>query len=89
MPTVVKLTPEDLIPLPSEVKNRLGVRSGDRLEFVLGQDGSIGLRPVGESFKKLRGLGKRPWHKPASVEEMNQGIAEYVEEDDERIRSGR
>lgn len=88
MPTVVTLSPEDQIPLPAEVKDRLGVHSGDRLEFLLGEDGSIRLRSAGRSVARLEGIAEQPRHKLVSDEQIRESIVEHLTQEDERIRSG-
>lgn len=81
------LTRQGQITLPQEVRSHLGVSEGDRLEIVLGEDGSVRLLPLRGSVRRLSGLLRREGAPPLRVEELDEAIAEVVAEDDERIRA--
>ncbi|MFP5289223.1 MAG: AbrB/MazE/SpoVT family DNA-binding domain-containing protein, partial [Thermoanaerobaculia bacterium] len=64
------------ITIPTEVRERLGVREGDRILFQFDKQGRLVLRPESrDPLGNLVGL-LRPWAKdrPATVEEMDEAI---------------
>jgi AbrB family looped-hinge helix DNA binding protein len=87
MPTAT-LTSKGQITIPREVRARLGVEEGDKLEFLVEEDGSVTLRPVTASARDLYGLLKRPRKARVSVDQMNRGIASHLAAEDARIRRG-
>lgn len=65
--------------LPSAVRQALGLKPGDRLRYVLLDDGEVRLmrtRPVTE----LAGLLHQPGHAPVTLEEMERAIAEGAQD---------
>lgn len=88
MPTST-LTSKGQLTLPKPIRDRLGVHKGDRIEFVLGPDGAVQLRPLTRSVRELAGCLAQPGQRPVRVEDMNASIAELLAEEDERIRSER
>ena len=87
MPTST-ITSKGQITLPKEVRSHLGVREGDRLDFVIAADRSVRLLPVSGSVRKLYGM-VRPVSSPApTLAAIDDSIAEEVAGDDERVRSG-
>jgi AbrB family looped-hinge helix DNA binding protein len=74
------VTSKGQITIPIEVREDLGLKAGDRVSFIKGENGEYVLRPRTGSIKNLRGIFK--WTgKPVSVEEMNEGIAAHIRED--------
>lgn len=88
MPTAT-LTSKGQLTLPKSVRERAGTRTGDRLEVMVSEDGSIVLRPIRGSVERLFGLLRREGESPVSVEQMDEALSEQLAEDNERIRSGR
>jgi antitoxin PrlF len=70
------LTSEGRITLPPEVRDALGLDTGDRIEFVRNPEtGRYELIPLNVSVQSLKGiLPKRK--KPVSIREMNRAIRE-------------
>jgi antitoxin PrlF len=88
MPTST-LTSKGQVTVPKEVRKHLRVAEGDRLEFSIAEDGSVRLRPVAGSVRQLLGLLHREGTPPLSISEMDQAIAGFVADEDERIRAGK
>lgn len=42
---IATITPENLIPIPDEIGDRLGVGAGGQVEFIVQDDGTITVRP--------------------------------------------
>ena len=73
MPTS-SLTSKGQTTIPVEVRRKLGLRPGDKIDFVIGDDGLVTLRPATSDVTELKGLLKRPGQKRLSVSEMNKAI---------------
>lgn len=67
------LTSKGQTTIPKDVRKRLNLRPGDRLEFVIDEDGRVLLLPASIDVSELAGMLKRP-AKPGAVAEMNQAI---------------
>jgi AbrB family looped-hinge helix DNA binding protein len=50
------LTSKGQITLPKEIREHLGVRQGDRVEFRLDRTGRVWVEPATEDLTALRGL---------------------------------
>jgi antitoxin PrlF len=64
------LTSKGQITIPKEVRERLGVEAGDRLEFVEQERGVYKVIAATHDVRHLKGLVAKP-RRPVSVEEMN------------------
>jgi AbrB family looped-hinge helix DNA binding protein len=71
-----RLSTKGQIVIPQEMRGFLGVRPGDRIDFVIDEDGAVTLRPALLDVRDLRGLLRREGAEPVSVEAMNQAIRE-------------
>lgn len=85
MPTAT-ITSKGQVTLPKAVRDHLHVDQGDRVEFVVEANGEVRVRRLAGSLERLRGILKRPGLEPLTVEEMDDEIARYLTEEDERIR---
>ena len=82
---IATFTSKGQITLPVELRNRLRLAAGDRVELFYQADGAVALRPLKGSVKDLKGIvGKRA--KPASIEEMDRAIAAAVSRRDKANR---
>lgn len=69
------LTSKGQTTIPKAIRDRLGLRPGDRIEFVTLADGTVRLLPRNLPIGALKGMLPRP-KRAVSVMEMNQAIAE-------------
>ena len=69
-----RLTSKGQITIPAEVRARLGVRLGDRIDFVEVYRGRFEIIPITCSVQALKGIIPKP-KRPVSIEEMNGAIA--------------
>ena len=67
------LTSKGQITIPVAVREKLGLRTGDRVEFVELDSGEFALKAATEDVRTLKGMIRRP-QKPVSVEAMNAAI---------------
>jgi AbrB family looped-hinge helix DNA binding protein len=65
------LTSKGQLTLPKPIRDRLRLAAGDRVDFVVKDDGTVVLRPVTVDVRDLRGLLERKGRKPLSIEAMN------------------
>ena len=74
------ITSKGQITIPIEVREDLGLKTHDRIDFVKEEDGRYFIRPKKGSIMNLRGICK--WTgKPVSIAEMDEAIAAHVVED--------
>ncbi len=68
------VTSKGQITIPKEVRNRLGVDTGDQVDFVVNDRGDVVVRPVVLDVRELRGLLKRSQRRAVAVREMDAAI---------------
>lgn len=78
---VSTLTSKGQITLPKPIRDQLGLRSGDRLDFVVRDDGRLEVVPIKQPATKLKGLLPKP-PQPVTLEEMDRAIAEGADDGD-------
>ena len=69
-----KMTSKGQITLPREVRERLGVEAGDRVDFVFRPSGEIVVEPATVNLLQLRGMLRRRGKKVVSLEAMQEAI---------------
>ena len=74
-----RLTSKGQITIPLAVRARLGLKKGDRLDFVLEPDGRLRVEPKRVPFEKLRGLLRTPGRRRVSLREMDRAVAKAVQ----------
>lgn len=67
------MTSKGQVTIPLEVRQRLGLETGDRIEFVELEGGGYAIKPAIDDVRSLKGLLRKP-AKPVSVEDMNAAI---------------
>jgi antitoxin PrlF len=66
------LTSKGQVTLPKSVRERLGVETGDRLEFIESEQGFL-VVAVTRDIRSLKGIIGRP-KKPVTLDDMNKAI---------------
>jgi antitoxin PrlF len=76
------LTSKGQITIPKEVRDRLGLREGDRLVFRFDDQGNLLARPAARSpLGRLSGLLHHlAQARPVTVEEMNEAVKRHAAE---------
>lgn len=74
MPTAT-VTSKGQVTLPRRIREALRVRPGDRIDFVLAENGEVRVRAGEVDVSELRGLLRRPGRRPVSLETMDEAIA--------------
>jgi len=67
------MTTKGQVTVPLDVRQRLGLSAGDRIEFVEIEDGMFAIKPAIDDVRSLKGLLRKP-SKPVSVEAMNAAV---------------
>ena len=84
------ITSKGQVTIPKEIRKALGLKTGDRVEFVADGDKAI-LFPVQGDLLGLKGVLK-PYYqnkKPLTVTQMHEAAKAYVVERHKKRRSGR
>jgi antitoxin PrlF len=69
------LTSKGQITVPKEVREKLHLKTGSRIDFVIEPSGRVIFQPLRSDFRALRGILTSRLKRPATVEEMNEAIA--------------
>jgi len=65
------MTVKGQVTVPREIRNRLGLKSGDKVAFTMLSDGTVVVRPKTRRLTDLAGSLARPDQPSVSVEEMD------------------
>jgi len=84
------ITSKGQVTIPKEIREALGLKTGDRVTFVADGDKAI-LFPVRGDFLSLKGALKNYFKgkKPISIAEMHETAKEYVVKRYKEHRQGR
>ena len=72
--TTATLSSKGQITIPLAVRRKLGVGTGDRVEFVELDNGQFALMPAIADVRTLRGIVPKP-RRPVSIDEMRRIVA--------------
>ncbi len=73
--SMATLTSKGQTTIPKDIRDLLKINTGDRLEFIVRQDGSVLLKPATTDVEALKGLLKHHGvGKTVSIEQMNQAV---------------
>jgi AbrB family looped-hinge helix DNA binding protein len=67
------LTSKGQTTIPKDVRDHLGLRPGDRIEFVMTEDKAVLLKPATRPVTDLKGFLPKP-ARPVTIEEMKAAI---------------
>ena len=68
-----KVTAKGQITVPKLIREHLKIAKGDRIEFLIGINGTVTIMPATADVRALKGMVKKP-AKTVTVEDMNQVI---------------
>ena len=71
MTTVATLTSKGQTTIPKEIRDSLGMKSGDRMTFTLMPDGTVIMRVKSKSIMELAGVLHRKGRKAVSIARMS------------------
>jgi AbrB family looped-hinge helix DNA binding protein len=73
---VSTLTSKGQITIPREVRERLHLKTGSRIDFIVEPSGQVVLKPIDRNFRSIRGIVSSRRKRPISIKEMNEAIAQ-------------
>jgi AbrB family looped-hinge helix DNA binding protein len=71
--TTATVTSKGQITIPLDVRQRLGIDVGDRIEFVELAEGEFAIKPAVQDVRSLKGMLRKP-PTPVSTESMRKAI---------------
>lgn len=72
--TTATITSKGQTTIPKAIRDKLKLLPGDKVDFVLGADGTVTLRPVSVDIRDLYGFMNKPGQRAVTLEEMEQAI---------------
>ncbi len=73
------MTSKGQITVPKDVRLKLGLKPGDRVRFLVEEDGRVRLLPAKRDIGELVGILPKP-KRALTIEEMDEAIARAVAE---------
>ena len=67
------ITSKGQVTVPKRIRDKLLLKPGDRIDFMLEEDGVVRVVPVTDSVTRLKGMLPKPGT-PVSLEEMDEAI---------------
>jgi AbrB family looped-hinge helix DNA binding protein len=74
------VTSKGQITIPKEVRERLKLKAGDRVVFVVQSDNDVVLKPAKTDIRTLYGMLYRKGRRARTIEEMDQGVTDLLSE---------
>lgn len=71
MADATTMTTKGQVTVPQEIRDRLGLKSGDQMVFTMLSDGTVVMRPKTRRLADLAGSLTRPGQPTVAVEDMN------------------
>ena len=71
---VATLTSKGQLTLPKNIRTQFDLQPGDKLDFVILENGTVEVVPLKQPASKLRGILPKP-PKAVSIDQMNEAIA--------------
>lgn len=68
------ITAKGQVTVPKPIRDKLKLRPGDRVDFVLDSADDVRVVPVTASVRQLKGMVPKP-RKPVTLEQMDDAIA--------------
>jgi antitoxin PrlF len=72
--TIATVTSKGQVTIPKSIRDALRLHTGDKLEFIVTQEGDTLLRPVTKKVDDVFGRLHKRERSPVSVEEMDSAI---------------
>ena len=73
MTNIATLTSKGQTTIPRDIRRHLGLKSGDKIRFIVEDDGRVVVVPATLSIRELRGSLPKP-DRAVSLDEMNTAI---------------
>jgi AbrB family looped-hinge helix DNA binding protein len=60
--------------VPKKIRDYMRLNPGDKIDFVIREDGEVYVRPVILDLRELKGQLKKPGRKPVTLKEMEKAV---------------
>ncbi len=84
---LASMTDKGQVTVPKDIRDRLGIAAGSKLDFEVQDDGTIRVRVLVRGAGNLFGIVRRPGMTPQSIDAMDEGIAAAVKARNRRSRA--
>ena len=71
---VAKLTSKGQTVIPKKIREYMHLQPGDRIDFVIDEQGRVVVTPLDSDVQELKGLLRQPNRKPVSLQRMHEAI---------------
>lgn len=71
MTDATTMTTKGQVTVPRAIRDRLGLKSGDKMAFTMLSDGTVVMRPKTRRLAELAGSLTRPGQPKVAIEDMN------------------
>lgn len=75
-----KVTSKGQITIPKKIREKLNINPGDKVRFVTDESNGVKIITQKKPIEELKGFLHRPDLKSRTIEEINEGITEYLKE---------
>lgn len=72
------ITAKGQVTIPKQIRDKLRLRPGDRIDFILDSGDEVRVVPVTASVEQLKGMVPKP-RKPVTLEQIDDAIARAYE----------
>jgi len=69
-----KITTKGQCVVPKKIRDYMQLNPGDKIDFVIREDGEVYVRPVILDVRELKGQLKKPDQKPVSLKDMEKAV---------------
>jgi antitoxin PrlF len=69
-----KITTKGQCVVPKKIRDYMQLNPGDKIDFVIQEDGAVYVRPVTLDVRELKGQLKESGREPVSLEKMEKAI---------------
>lgn len=78
--SIATVTSKGQITIPKRIREEVGLRTGDRLDFRLQEDGTIRVRPIAKTVSEVFGAFADKARRPLSAGQIKKRLAEAFED---------
>ena len=79
--TLATLTNKGQVTIPKAIRESLGLHPGDKIEFVVLENGKSYIKPITKRVDDVFGRLHKPGMNPVSVDEMNEKLKQKMRAD--------
>lgn len=72
--SIAIITSKGQTTIPKEIREKLNLRPGDRISFIIEADGKVYIQPLNVQVEELSGILHKPEREVISIEQMNEAI---------------